>query len=63
VTGLHHGPALPGADRRYRAYGAKHLDSLAERAGLGASERLAVRAVGTVLPFRTNEYVIENLID
>jgi KamA family protein len=63
VTGLHHGPALPAADRRYRAYGAKHLDSLAERAGLGASERLAVRAVGTVLPFRTNEYVIENLID
>jgi KamA family protein len=49
--------------RRFRAYTAKHLDSLAQRAGLSVSERLAVRAVGMVLPFRTNEYVIEQLID
>ena len=27
------------------------------------AERLAVRAVGTVLPFRTNAYVIDELID
>ena len=63
MTGLHDGPAVPAAEYRYRAYGAKHLDALAERAGLDAGERLAVRAVGTVLPFRTNEYVVENLID
>jgi L-lysine 2,3-aminomutase len=36
---------------------------LTERAGLSASERLAVRAVATVLPFRTNAYVAEELID
>ncbi len=36
---------------------------LTERAGLGAGERLAVRAVATVLPFRTNSYVVERLID
>ncbi len=54
-------PALPG--RRFRAYTAKHLDIFAQRAGLSASERLAIRAVGMVLPFRTNEYVVENLID
>jgi L-lysine 2,3-aminomutase len=63
VTGLHHGPAVPAAERRYRAYSSKHLDGLAQRAGLDASERLAIQAVGTVLPFRTNEYVVENLID
>jgi len=34
-----------------------------QRAGLTASERLAIQAVGTVLPFRTNSYVVENLID
>ncbi len=52
---------VPG--RRFRAYTAKHLDQLTERAGLGAADRLAVRAVATVLPFRVNEYVIESLID
>ena len=34
-----------------------------QRAGLARAERLAVRAVATVLPFRTNAYVVENLID
>jgi L-lysine 2,3-aminomutase len=48
---------------RYRAYTARHLDELTARAGLNASERLAVRAVATVLPFRTNEYVVDWLID
>jgi KamA family protein len=61
VTGPHIVPAAPG--RRFRAFTAKHLDALAERAGLSASERLAIRAVGMVLPFRTNAYVIDNLID
>ena len=56
-------PAVPAAGRRFRAYTAKHLDALAARAGLDTSERLAVRAVATVLPFRTNDYVVENLID
>jgi L-lysine 2,3-aminomutase len=55
------GLSAPG--RRFRAYTVKHLDKLTERAGLTADERLAVRAVATVLPFRTNEYVVENLID
>ena len=36
---------------------------LVQRAGLPADERLAVRAVATVLPFRTNSYVVEHLID
>ena len=56
-------PAVPAAGRRFRAYTVKHLDALVAQAGLDASERLAVRAVATVLPFRTNAYVVENLID
>ncbi len=56
-------PAVAATGRRFRAYTAKHLDGLTERAGLNAAERLAVRAVATVLPFRTNEYVVERLID
>src|ERR1700751_657550 len=61
VTGLQIEPAATG--RRFRAFTAKHLDALGQRAGLNASERLAIRAVGMVLPFRTNSYVMDNLID
>ena len=63
MTGYGQTAAVPGAGRRFRAYTAKHLDELTARAGLGAGERLAVRAVATVLPFRTNSYVVERLID
>ncbi|HEY1620987.1 MAG TPA: lysine 2,3-aminomutase [Streptosporangiaceae bacterium] len=56
-------PTVPAQGRRFRAYSVKHLDGLIARAGLDATERLAVRAVATVLPFRTNEYVVESLID
>jgi KamA family protein len=57
------GPGLSSLGRRFRAYTAKNLEELTARAGLDASERLAVKAVATVLPFRTNEYVVERLID
>jgi len=56
-------PAAGAAGRGFHAYSAKHLDTLTRRAGLSEQERLAVRAVATVLPFRTNSYVLENLID
>ncbi len=56
-------PGVPSAGRRFRAYTAKHLDELTIRAGLSVGDRLAVRAVATVLPFRTNAYVVEDLID
>ena len=57
------GPAVPIAGRRFHAFTAKHLDELTARAGLSPAERLAVRAVATVLPFRTNAYVVDSLID
>jgi len=56
-------PDSPLAGRRFRAYTAKHLDALTARAGLDAGQRLAIQAVATVLPFRTNAYVVEQLID
>ena len=56
-------PPARSAGRGFHAYSAKHLDMLIARAGLPPDERLAVRAVATVLPFRTNAYVVENLID
>ncbi|MCF6473422.1 lysine 2,3-aminomutase [Nonomuraea sp. MG754425] len=52
----------PGT-RRFKAYTSKHLDELLQRAGLADDERLKVRAVATVLPFRTNAYVVDELID
>lgn len=52
-----------GPTRGFRAYTAKHLDDLLCRAGLDEEERIRVRAVATVLPFRTNAYVVDELID
>ncbi|MFD1939131.1 MULTISPECIES: KamA family radical SAM protein [Nonomuraea] len=49
--------------RRFKAYTSKHLDELLLRAGLDETQRLKVRAVATVLPFRTNAYVVDELID
>ncbi|MFC3999751.1 KamA family radical SAM protein [Nocardiopsis sediminis] len=59
----HDAAPTPSTGRRFRAYTTKHLDELTARAGLGADERLAVRAVASVLPFRVNSYVIDELID
>ena len=63
MSGIRQIVPVPDGGRRFRAYTSKHLDALTARAGLGEAERLAVRAVGTVLPFRTNAYVIDELID
>lgn len=56
-------PASRETATRFRAFGARHLEDLTRRAGLGDADRLAVRAVATVLPFRVNSYVVEELID
>ncbi|MQA98206.1 MAG: lysine 2,3-aminomutase [Streptosporangiales bacterium] len=63
MTSVHDAAPAASAGRRFRAYTAKHLDDLVARAGLGADERLAIRAVATVLPFRVNTYVVDELID
>ena len=48
---------------RYRAILRHELPSLPQIQALDADERLAMMAVSTVLPFRVNHYVIEELID
>jgi L-lysine 2,3-aminomutase len=40
-----------------------HIDKLVARARFSIDERLAMRAVAAVLPFRTNSYVVDELID
>lgn len=50
-------------DDRFKALGPAHLDSIRERFGLDSAEVDAMRLHASVLPFRVNEYVLENLID
>jgi KamA family protein len=46
----------------FRAYQRKDIDSIPELQRLSADERLAMKAVSAVLPFRVNNYVVEQLI-
>jgi KamA family protein len=48
---------------RFRAYGPRHIDGIAERYGLPAEIRETIRAIAQVLPFRVNEYVLSDLVD
>ncbi len=49
--------------RKYRPYQRRDLDSIEQLAALPADHREAMKAVATVLPFRVNAYVVEDLID
>jgi KamA family protein len=56
--------AVPaGIPGRYRALGPAQLPSIANRYGLPEEEARAIRLHSLVLPFRVNEYVLDNLID
>ncbi len=48
---------------KFRAFQRRHIDSLPRLATLPASERQMMKIVSAVLPFRVNEYVMEELID
>ncbi len=48
---------------RYQPYVLSSIDSIAQLGGLSEARRLAMRALGHVLPFRVNNYVVEELID
>jgi len=47
----------------YKAYTFKHLPSVPQIANLNTAEKEAMQIVAQVFPFKTNNYVIENLID
>lgn len=52
-----------GGGQRYRAYGPRHLKDIGRRYGLSAEMIETIDAVAHVLPFRVNDYVLDNLID
>jgi KamA family protein len=49
--------------RKFGVYLRRDIDSLPRLAALPASERLMMKAVSAVLPFRVNDYVIQELIN
>ncbi|HSL18603.1 MAG TPA: lysine 2,3-aminomutase [Methylomirabilota bacterium] len=49
--------------RRFRAYGRQHIDRLPVMDNLSEHQRIALKAVSAVLPFRVNDYVLDELID
>jgi KamA family protein len=49
--------------RSFRVYTQRDLDRITAIRHLPAEQRFAMKVVSTVLPFRINEYVIEQLID
>ena len=49
--------------RKFKVFGFKHLDRIPQLARLPEEQRAAMKAVAAVLPFRVNEYVIDELID
>jgi L-lysine 2,3-aminomutase len=59
-------PAAAAAEARparFRAYGPRDLDAIPQLARLPADVRFAMRVVAEVLPFKVNDYVLEELID
>jgi L-lysine 2,3-aminomutase len=54
-----HGPGQP----RFQAYTARNLDQIPQLGDWSGEELLKMRSVAAVLPFRTNSYVVDQLID
>jgi len=51
------------APKALTLYHARDVDALPELRRLSASQRFAIKVVAQVLPFRANNYVVEELID
>lgn len=54
------GPVMP---RKFRVYTDRQLDQIEALEKLGAAHRFDMQVVASVLPFRVNQYVIDELID
>ena len=48
---------------RYRPYTSSNIDSIPQFRHLSHDQRSAIHAVSRVLPFRVNNYVVDELID
>lgn len=53
----------PSAQPKFVALGRHSLSFLADRHGISSDTLATMRAVSAVLPFRTNSYVVDHLID
>ncbi len=53
----------PKKNKTIKFYSAHHIDCLPQLQKLSTAERLSMKAVAQILPFRVNNYVIEELID
>ena len=51
------------SQRKMKFYGIRDLDSIPQIQNLPEDQRFAIKVVSTVMPFRVNNYVIEELID
>jgi KamA family protein len=51
------------AARKFKVYTRRNFDRIAQLQALSEADRMAIRAVSAVLPFRVNDYVIDELID
>jgi KamA family protein len=49
--------------RKMKFFGLKDIDNIPQLKKLSEKERFALKVVSNVLPFRTNNYIIKNLID
>lgn len=49
--------------RKYQAYGLANYRNIPQINSLSAEDLQAIEVVGRVLPFKTNNYVVEELID
>ncbi len=50
-------------DRKFQVFGRQQLDTIPQLQKLSAEQRLAMKTVAAVLPFRVNSYVLDELID
>ena len=59
--------SLPEADAqfnyRFQVYTERQFDNIHQLQQLSEEQRFAMRVVANVLPFRVNQYVIDELID
>jgi KamA family protein len=63
VVPIHSPTAQAAAPIKLKLYSRKDIDRIPQLQGLGQGQRQLMKAVSAVLPFRVNEYVIDNLID
>jgi len=63
VTFPHQIPVTQFEERRFRVFTDRHLDRIEAIRNLPEDTRFDMKVVASVLPFRVNEYVIEELID